>query len=232
MLLLGFGHKARNGKDTAAEAIRDYYHKQATDRKRHVPSWKGEIRTGIYKFADALYDEVNQQIKDGGSIWTTRQVYVADPDHTGCFMTFDLPDWVQPDPNPEKTSIAPYGKHPKLLQWWGTEFRRNNFGQDYWVKRTMSSIPKDIDIAMITDVRFPNEAQAVNDAGGYTVHVQRIMPDGTQYQDPNRPMNHVSETALNGWNWNFTLRIPDGYKALLQESAILYAEHLRELNRK
>lgn len=240
MLLLGFGNKARNGKDTAAEAVRDYFHLQAIARRAHVPSWRGEVRTGIFKYANALYAEVNQWLDSPYGKDFREGLFKPHRVPTGVVLEsedgelklpvhFDLPDWVQPDPNPEVSALAPYGKHPKLLQWWGTEFRRNNFGQDYWVKRTFSQIPANLDVAMITDVRFPNEAEAVEQRGGFSVNVQRLREDGTQYTDPSRPADHPSETALDGWNWNFRLVSPNGHQAWTAQQAINLVEYLRGL---
>lgn len=227
MLLIGFGNKARNGKDTAADAITNFYNRQNSSRLVHVPSYKGIVRVGTFKYATALYAEVNEALKAG--IWKYRQVgsLVVDA-HFKPY--FELPEWVQPEPNPEISPLAPYGKHPKLLQWWGTEYRRNNFGQDYWVKRTFADIPANLDIALITDVRFPNEAEAIESKGGYTVNVKRLREDGTQYHDPSRPIDHPSETALDDWNWKFRLVVPDGHVALLQEQAVTLAEYLKGLH--
>lgn len=224
MLLIGFGNKARHGKDTAAEAIRDFYNTQTANRRAHVPSYKG-VTVGLFKYATALYQEVN--IALSVDIWKHRTV--GNPAMGD--QVFELPDWVQPDPNPEINSLAPYGKHPKLLQWWGTEFRRRNFGENYWVEKTFANIPANLDIALISDVRFPNEADTIKQRGGYTVNVQRLREDGTQYMDPSRPADHPSETALDGYNWNFYLKIPHGHAALTAESAIMLAEYLRGLHK-
>jgi hypothetical protein len=231
MLLLGFGSKARQGKDTAATAIKTYYDKKneyfeeiGIARKK-----EGLIKVGIFKYAAALYEEVNawlKQAEDFGSV--PGQLYFVTDENQ---KVHPIPEWVQPDPNPEISPLAPYGKHPKLLQWWGTEFRRNNFGQDYWVKKTFANIPANLDIAMITDVRFPNEATAIEERGGYTIQCIRLREDGTPFVDSSRPADHPSETALDNWNWNFRIVTPNGHAALTGEVAITYAEYLRELNR-
>ena len=218
MLLLGFGNKARQGKDTAAEAIKRYYDLQNESRRRHVRSYRG-TQVGLYKFAGSLYDEVNQALRN--NIWKTRTV-----------DGIKLPDWVQPDPNPEVSSIAPLGKHPKLLQWWGTELRRSQ-NPNYWVDKTMRSIRAELinpkAIAIITDVRFPNEADAIKSNGGYTINVQRLLSDGTQYLDPNRPVDHPSETALDNYNWDFYIKIVEPHVVLLEEQAITLCEYLKQL---
>lgn len=241
MLLLGFGNKARNGKDTAAEAIKHFY------EQHYNPGYDWPQPTvGIFKYATALYGEVNEAVKNG--IWETRTVngepfllntsgktivgehYVM-PTNATARVIRKLPEWVQPEPNPEISALAPYGKHPKLLQWWGTEYRR---AQDvnYWVKKTFASIPTNLDIAMITDVRFPNEAEGVRSRGGYTVNVQRLREDGTQYYSSDRPADHPSEVAVDDPKfWDFYLKVPSGHAALLGEFAITLAQYLRGLHK-
>ncbi len=54
-------------------------------------------------------------------------------------------------------------------------------------------------IAVITDVRFENEAAFVQEMGGSLVRVSRVSADGAPYVDPSRPADHVSETALDGF---------------------------------
>jgi len=231
MLLLGFGNKARHGKDTAAESIKNYYEQQTASRRLHLPTYKGGLKIGIFKYAAALYEEVNAWLKvteGGGLKYDPLGSYVVPPDDTNNYRFYQIPEWVKPDPNPEVSALAPYGKHPKLLQWWGTEYRRAQ-DPEYWVKKTFANIPANLDIAMITDVRFPNEATAVNERGGYTVNVQRLRTDGQPFYDNSRPADHPSETALDGWNWNFYLKIPDGHAALTGELAVTLAEYLRGL---
>jgi hypothetical protein len=235
MLLLGFGHKARHGKDSAAHAIQNFYNE---GNKYRVYSGFPPIKTGIFKFATALYTEVNEFLRSSKSNWAGLAVPGRAGTSTkgpGDWITYTealtIPDWVTPDPNPEVSDLAPYGKHPKLLQWWGTDFRRNNFGQDYWVKRMFSSIPAGLDIAMITDVRFPNEAESVEGRGGYTIKVTRLDREGSPFVDPSRSADHPSETALDAWNWNFRITTPEGHAALTGEQAITLTEYLRNLKK-
>jgi hypothetical protein len=177
-LLIGFGNKARNGKDSAANAIKEYFENDYDNGYAAPP-----VKVGIFKYATALYAEVNEGIKNG--IWESRRIIPDNPKECHAI----LPDWVQPEPNPEISALAPYGKHPKLLQWWGTEYRRAQ-DENYWVKKTFAAIPANLDIAIITDVRFPNEAEGVISRGGYTVNVQRLREDGTQYYSSDRPATH------------------------------------------
>lgn len=79
----------------------------------------------------------------------------------------------------------------RALQLVGTDAMRNNIRQDIWVKalerRIRSTYHRNY---VITDVRFPNEAEAIRRWGG---HVIRIDRPGFSSTDPNR---HASETAL------------------------------------
>ena len=222
MLLIGFGSKARNGKDTAAEAIKQHYDQQIEMLKHYGKQGERRmVHVGIFKFASALYREVNEAIENG--IFTTRKV-MKDGDE------IHLPEWVQPEPLAPPSALAPYGKHPKLLQWWGTDFRRTHSGSDYWVERMFADIPANLDIALISDVRFANEANAIKQRGGYTVSVQRLREDGSQYYASDRPSDHPSETALDGYNWNFYLKIPEGHAALTGELAVTLTEYLKGLH--
>jgi hypothetical protein len=61
-----------------------------------------------------------------------------------------------------------------LLQWWGTELRREQYGDDYWVNKGMemaSDAWPHSDLIVITDVRFANEAEIVTAAGGMVAEV-------------------------------------------------------------
>ena len=71
-----------------------------------------------------------------------------------------------------------------MLQWWGTDFRRNCYGDDYWVRkmeRTLGQVgspsaesgetPGLRPVPVITDVRFLNEAALVKSKGGIIIRV-------------------------------------------------------------
>lgn len=80
----------------------------------------------------------------------------------------------------------------RLLQKMGTEAGREVLGQNIWVDTVLNQIG-DRD-AVITDCRFPNEAQAVKDRGGFVVRVTRPGVEAVNA--------HPSETSLDGWNFD------------------------------
>lgn len=83
----------------------------------------------------------------------------------------------------------------RLLQAMGTEAGRKILGEDVWVNAVFNKIEEDN--VVITDVRFPNEAQRVKAEGGYVVRVNR--PGVVAVN------NHPSEVALDEWGFDYTV---------------------------
>lgn len=94
------------------------------------------------------------------------------------------------------------------LQWHGTDLRRAE-DRDYWARRAIEAARSelsspDVDLAVFTDVRFPNEVDAIKDAGGVVVRLfvspetrdaRLLARDG--HLPPPGASDHPSETALN-----------------------------------
>jgi len=86
----------------------------------------------------------------------------------------------------------------RLLQWWGTDLRRAE-SEDYWLwfleERLSWRFPP-TDFLVITDVRFPNEAEWVRSKGGLVVQlvchhdIRRSRLGGTL------PPEHASESSV------------------------------------
>lgn len=107
----------------------------------------------------------------------------------------------------------------RVLQWYGTYARETD--PDTWVKKVAAQIETESpDIAVITDVRFPNEAAFVKDKNGYTVECIRRQADGSQYTDPSRDPNHISETALDDYAFDFIITVRDGDLPSLKAKAL------------
>jgi rhodanese-related sulfurtransferase len=63
---------------------------------------------------------------------------------------------------------------PRLvLQKWGTEVARKSWHDDTWIASLENKLSKAHNDIVITDVRFPNEIQAVRNAGGIVIRVTR-----------------------------------------------------------
>jgi hypothetical protein len=63
---------------------------------------------------------------------------------------------------------------PRLvLQKWGTEVARKSWHDDTWIASLENKLTRSHNDIVITDVRFPNEIQAVRNAGGIVIRVVR-----------------------------------------------------------
>lgn len=95
----------------------------------------------------------------------------------------------------------------RLLQWWGTDFRRAQ-DPDYWVKKAEVTAIQHLEdglIPVFTDVRFPNEAKLIRDRQGILVLVtasEKVREERLGMAPP----NHESETALDSWDdWDYVI---------------------------
>lgn len=91
-----------------------------------------------------------------------------------------------------------------LLQVIGTDVFRQRVDSNIWVKCLQYQIEEDHPrVAIISDMRFPNEAEWVKSRGGLTVRLTRYLADGeTEFISPDRPPDHPSEVALEGYQFH------------------------------
>jgi hypothetical protein len=89
---------------------------------------------------------------------------------------------------------TPYGDHLRvLLQRLGTEAGRGVLWDSIWIDAAFHDLDLDGKY-VVTDCRFPNEAAAVRDRGGYMVRIERTGVG---------PANsHPSETSLDDYNFD------------------------------
>lgn len=148
-VVIGFGHKARHGKDSAARMLRE--------------TFAGVKR---FSFADDLY--------------------------AVCRVLHGM-----------TTKDAP------LLQRVGVEYRERD--EQVWIRavyaKLLAAPPR---VAVITDVRFPNEFDFIKALGGVCWKVERRLSTGELFVDPSRSAAHVSETALDDAPWDRVIVNPDG----------------------
>jgi len=82
----------------------------------------------------------------------------------------------------------------EVMQVFGTDIGRNMFGQRIWVDATFRAIDRDgRDAAIIPDIRFPSELDAIIANKGYIIRLERDVSDGDR---------HPSETALDRCDWS------------------------------
>lgn len=189
MLLIGFGHKARQGKNSAALAV--------------LNAMPIGCHARIYAYADALRAEVKR---------ASAQMGCAENLINAMKDAGIMPDWVVPE----------LGKPRTLLQWWGTDYRRSK-DPNYWVKRLQDTFDREQpEAALVTDVRFPNEADAIHAAGGYLVKVTR-----TTAPDIDVPA-HPSEQAMDGYaGWDYEIVAAD-LPSLRKQAETIYREIVKQ----
>lgn len=88
-----------------------------------------------------------------------------------------------------------YPEIRRLLQVFGTEVGRDMFGSNFWVDLTLNSLSGGS--AVISDVRFKNEADAIRKAGG---QVWRINRSGI-----GPVTNHSSEIDLDDYDFDHVI---------------------------
>jgi hypothetical protein len=174
-MIIGINGYAGSGKDTVGTIL------QQIDRDSHweIKKWAGKLKqvaellTGIpvEKFEDQEFKKTNL-----GKQWNDR---INNP-----------------------MSVRDF------LQKLGTEGLRDGLHTNTWVNALMADykcVPADrapngwdCNNWIITDTRFPNEAQAIKDADGIIIRVTR--PGIGPVND------HPSETGLNQWNFDYEIQ--------------------------
>ena len=110
-----------------------------------------------------------------------------------------------------------------ILQLVGTECLRRGYRDDVWVKALQRGIEAHPDRDyVVSDVRFPNEGQAIKGWGGKLIRIER--PDAPRIATA----AHASETAMQTWaGWDCTL-VNDGTLDALHSRIDLLLKDLRK----
>ena len=112
----------------------------------------------------------------------------------------------------------------KLLQLLGTECGREILHPNIWVNALFadysdrqfrgSTYESQISKWIITDCRFPNEAQAIVDRGGIVIRVNRYDENGMPYKTLN---NHPSETSLDNYEFDHVINNNGSIEELIEK---------------
>lgn len=113
----------------------------------------------------------------------------------------------------------------EFLQKLGTEGLRNNLHPNVWVNALFADYKmmphngptRDLKYPdwVVTDVRFNNEAEAIMSRGGIMIRVNR----------PNNPFessNHISETGLDNWNFDYIINNDGSIEDLIEKVKEIY----------
>lgn len=184
--IIGLCGYAQSGKDTVAQMLVDFH---------------GFERIA---FADALRD----------MLYALNPITVVDQDELN-WQTIDtlrLHDIIGRHGWDSAKQTIPEVR--ELLQRLGTEAGRQVLGDDIWVRTALAKI-KPGHKYVISDVRFPNEADAIYGLAG---QLWRVVRSGTE------PVNaHVSETALDSRGTDAIIRNHGSLEQLLAHVEDIYA---------
>jgi hypothetical protein len=227
--IVGLGHKARNGKDYSARYMKAYLEQRYG------------IRVETLHFADELYKELSNKerkfplikevpekqdciaVFDGLDRTSGKAVYVIlekDERISALLSERGLPYWGMDE------------KDSPMLQWWGTDYRRRLYDKDYWIEcleDQIKSLPEEVDLVFIPDVRFKNEYDYVKNNGLYIEVIAVVeTEDGRleRYIDPSRDPNHPSECDLDGVGADLVIAAKRGELEELKAVCENYADHI------
>jgi hypothetical protein len=104
----------------------------------------------------------------------------------------------------------------RLLQVFGTEVGRKMFGLDFWINIALKDLSGDTQV-VISDVRFPNEADAIAKLGGSMWRINR--------KNHSAVNGHASEHAMDNYMFNHVI-YNDGTLDDLSDEVFMLAKHL------
>ena len=239
IFIISIGSKARQGKDTTANFIKEL----RSTHEVHILHW-----------ADSLYDEVRnldrqwpliKKIIIGNSVYYT----LLHTPYSRNYMLYKAEEIPGIHTLMKERKIDEYwgmdDKDAPILQLWGTEFRRQKFDELYWVNKTYNKVLQIINdfntkntnsnlYICIPDTRFKNEYNNIKYQRltstkwkGIFIRVVRLNDDGTQYIDPSRDPNHPSEAELDDTLADFTLEAKSGDLETLKQKT---TEFLNEID--
>lgn len=207
-MVIGISGKPRRGKDLLAKAMAKDFHftvihfADALYREiesmhtiTHVGHWWGDWVDidGIKYTSQRLCDKVGEWLTEAQKTQTNRR---------GIYAEYKCGD-VKVRSYKDHQAVQ---KDPLMLQWWGTEYRRSQFGMNYWVEKLDDEVrhmAQDGSRGMlarriiVADVRFKNEAAWVKtQVDGRLVRVNSNKP----FEATGRDDNHIAETDLDDYD--------------------------------
>ena len=101
-----------------------------------------------------------------------------------------------------------------VMQILGTNLLREGFNNNIHVASTLGSI-KENEKIIITDMRFPNELEAIKKHNGITIRINRGLVErtGKLIQEP----EHISETALDDAKFDYIIENNGTIEELLEQ---------------
>lgn len=102
----------------------------------------------------------------------------AEPLKRATMIKFGLSEWHVFTDEGKRTYLPEYGATVReILQKEGTDYVKPFWGEDFWVRRWSQALQslaeRKVPNVTVSDLRFPDEAEAVVFYGGYVIHIIR-----------------------------------------------------------
>lgn len=204
-MIIGLSGYAKSGKDTVAAMIQEYYGQN--DNNWQIKKFSGKLKTiasVLTGIPETMFEDQEFKASTLGPEWSSMFIGEA-------LNTYVKPMTVR-----------------EFLQKLGTDAIRDGLHSNAWVNALMADYHKEEKVEklsdymsrvilpskwIITDVRFPNEAQAIKDREGIIIRIDRPGID---------PVNaHPSETALDNWDFDYKIANVSDLVALKQSVNVL-----------
>lgn len=213
-MIIGISGYSGSGKDLAGTIIQEI-----SLNKWEVKKWAGKLKTmasiltgiPVEKFEDQEFKKTEL-----GPEWSSLKMRPGKR-QDGIF------------PKKQDMQLVPMTVRD-LLQKLGTDAIRDGLHTNAWVNAVMADYkpgPFYPDVAIeehaklpnwiITDTRFPNEAEAIKKAGGIVIRINR---PGVQPINP-----HPSETSLDNWSFDAVINNDSQIDDLIQKIRVVLYKH-------
>ena len=183
MKILGISGRKQAGKNTVANYINGYVLKQQgmvqdfdinEDGQLEILTTNvhGESGWGIFDVTRKDYEFISYAQRE---LWPHVKIYhFADYLKQMCVELFDLTPKQVYGSDEDKNTDTPYDMTAReFLQYFGTDVMRK-IKDTVWVDYTIKLIQQEQSLlAIIPDVRFPNEVEAIHGAGGEVIRLDR-----------------------------------------------------------
>lgn len=196
MKIIGLIGKKKSGKTTVANYIVELLHPRVVSVVGFADALKKEVAYML------LQTECSEQLEAGFLEDTERAIENTLKHIEVCKSNYRL-----------------------LLQWWGTDYRRKMFDENYWVRKVEQTIQSDnlSDVLIVPDVRFFNESNMIKKQEGVLI---KIVRDDLEASID----GHQSETEMDSIDFDYVIPndgdIQDlkfSVRNLLRDSLNLYA---------
>lgn len=195
-IIVGVVGKARVGKDTFAEMLAEALF-DLTQQKFIMMAYATELKLRVQRDFDLSYDQLwgdQKEVED--------KRYLK-PRATRPYRAGNRDD------GRGLEALENFWTAREILQSYGQFYR--TIDGEFWVKNLFRVIDdKEYKNVIVTDVRHPNEADPIKAREGYVIRVTSDRKDKEEIHGA----QHISETAMDSYLVDFTVRNDEGLKEL------------------